>query len=117
MNDNAALLAAILRVEAKLDALLQQHNGHRLSSDDQRKLEALLPLLEGTQFYAGDLRAAALARHDMALAQALDACGSTKALGKLFARAAGVPVRDLIVERIGNRDPMWRVRRATFAIA
>jgi hypothetical protein len=105
------ILASLAQLHTKVDALTPP-----LAHADRAHLATILPLLHirlGDEvFSVASLRQRVVATADAELAAALDAVGSTRALGKLFARAAKCRINGLRVERVSEADvqpTLWHV--------
>jgi len=108
MTDDASGLLALAR---RVDALERRDLARRLSRRDLDVLARLLPAIGGV--YGSD---AFLVREVIASAdpgvRLVRGDLSAKALGKLLARAAGLAVDGLVIERVGVEDGavLWAVR-------
>ena len=116
-----ALLEEVLTLHQKVDRLLAAHDSRdqapaALALKDHVLLAPLLPLigqhLGDETFSVASLMQAVVEANDETLAAALDGCGSTRAIGKLFARAAGQDVCGWRVDRVSPLGPsaaLWHV--------
>lgn len=99
------VLERLERIEAALGRLVPEP---RLTRADRLALQSLLPALygeyESTPFLARDVQ------HSVRL-RGVSTGWSSKRLGKLFARAAGVMVQGVYIERHGfeGHAVLWRV--------
>ena len=97
-------------IEGRLQVLELAEARRRLSRRDRRVLERLLPVIVAVKgsdlFTTRELREAEAA----GLRLVLDGL-SPEALGRLLARAVGVPLSGLLVERVGAEHSavVWRV--------
>ena len=112
---------ALIAVRLELAALRELNARAVLGASDYSALAALLPLVHqataGRAFALDELAERAL-RGDAKLATALAAAtrsGGARRLGRMFARAAGVPVGGLLVRRVGDArtGARWAVVRVS----
>lgn len=105
------LLVRVGHIEATLDRLAPQP---RLTRQDMRVLTKILPALHG-QFGT----AAFVTRDALECAAFRTVCQkwSAKKAGKLFARAVGVLIDDLVLERIGDErnGAVWALKTLRLA--
>jgi hypothetical protein len=110
------LVAAVLRVEAKLDRLLAQRRpASTLSREDYTRLARLLPAVGG-QLGSEPFIASEVIEHDSPAVRVAARGLSARQLGRLLRRATGQPVAGLVIERLGSEAgaAIWRLLRAEF---
>lgn len=106
-----ALARAIADLHAKVDRLLSRR-ALTLRRGDRAQLEKILPAVAGaigsTEFLARELPA-----HASAAVRLVVRGLSVKALGRLLARAEGVPIDGFVVQRVGVEVnvAIWKIVR------
>jgi hypothetical protein len=116
MGQVLELVAAVLRVEAKLDRLLAQRRpASTLSREDYTRLARLLPALGGA-IGSEPFIASEVIEHDSPAVRVGCRGMNARQLGRLLRRATGQPVAGLVVERLATEAGavVWRVLRAEF---